>query len=60
LEKEAQKLCQRNTTSPSLAEIPLVQSVRERADEGIPSANDKHPAGAAFKELAAKVIKLLL
>ena len=45
---------------PILAEIPLVQSVRERADEGIPSANDKHPAGAAFKELAAQVIKLLL
>jgi ATP-binding protein involved in chromosome partitioning len=45
---------------PALAEIPIVQSVGERADLGIPSANDKNPAGAAFKELAAEVIKLLL
>ena len=45
---------------PVLAEIPLVQSVRERGDEGIPSANDKHPAGAAFKELAAKVIQVIV
>ncbi|NLA16249.1 MAG: Mrp/NBP35 family ATP-binding protein [Bacteroidales bacterium] len=43
-----------------LAEIPIVQSVRERGDEGIPSANDKNPAGKAFKELAEKVIKQLI
>ncbi len=44
---------------PLLAQIPIVQSVCERGDAGIPVANDKNTAGLAFKDLAGKLISLL-
>lgn len=45
---------------PVLAEIPLIQGVCERGDAGIPVANDKNAAGDAFKDLAGKLISLLV
>ncbi|MDR2389240.1 MAG: Mrp/NBP35 family ATP-binding protein [Tannerellaceae bacterium] len=43
---------------PLLGQIPLVQAIREGADQGLPSALDAHhPAGAAFRELAREVTK---
>ena len=44
---------------PLLAQIPIVQSVCERGDAGIPVANDKNAAGQAFKDLAGKLTSLL-
>ncbi|HBG52984.1 MAG TPA: sodium:proton antiporter [Rikenellaceae bacterium] len=44
---------------PLLAQIPIVLSVCERGDAGIPVANDKNAAGQAFKDLAGKLISLL-
>ncbi len=45
---------------PVLAEIPLIQGVCDRGDAGIPVANDKNAAGDAFKDLAGKLISLLV
>ncbi len=45
---------------PVLAEIPLIQGVCDRGDAGIPVANDKNAAGDAFKNLAGKLISLLV
>lgn len=42
---------------PFLGEIPLVQSLREGADEGTPAAlNDENPMSEAFAKLAENVI----
>lgn len=41
---------------PMLGEIPLVQSIREGGDEGMPIAlRDGHPAARIFDEIAAKL-----
>jgi ATP-binding protein involved in chromosome partitioning len=41
---------------PFLGEIPIVQSIREGGDKGIPAVVDDEPvAKAAFTELAQKV-----
>lgn len=45
---------------PVLAEIPFIQGVCDRGDAGIPVANDKNAAGDAFKDLAGKLISLLV
>lgn len=43
---------------PLLGQIPLVQSIRESGDEGIPSAaNEDSITGIAFRELASLVVK---
>lgn len=42
---------------PLLQQIPIVQSIREDSDMGTPSAlNTAGPIGAAFKELAERVV----
>ncbi len=38
---------------PLLAQIPLVQSIREGGDDGMPAALSDRPDGKAFRELAA-------
>lgn len=40
---------------PVLAQIPLVQGICDRCDNGIPVANEHHPAAEAFRELARTV-----
>jgi ATP-binding protein involved in chromosome partitioning len=43
-----------------LGQIPLVQSIREGGDDGMPAAlNNENPTGQAFAELAGKVIEQL-
>lgn len=43
---------------PFLGEIPLVQTIREGADEGVPIVTDEqNPASKAFMELAEQVIR---
>lgn len=43
---------------PLLGQIPLVQSIREGGDFGVPAASDENsPMGKAFMELAANTIK---
>jgi ATP-binding protein involved in chromosome partitioning len=37
---------------PLLGQIPLVQSIRESGDSGLPAAMKDGPAAEAFKELA--------
>jgi ATP-binding protein involved in chromosome partitioning len=40
---------------PLLAQLPIVQNIRESGDEGMPVALKKNAAGAAFLDLANKV-----
>ena len=41
---------------PLLGQIPLVQSIREGGDEGMPIAMQKgHPAAAQFEEIARRL-----
>lgn len=42
---------------PLLARIPLVQSIREGGDSGLPAALTDRPDGQAFMELAANLTK---
>lgn len=42
---------------PLLGQIPLVQSIREGGDEGIPSASQNSIVGNAFRDLAKSVAK---
>ncbi|MDR1646314.1 MAG: Mrp/NBP35 family ATP-binding protein [Tannerellaceae bacterium] len=43
---------------PLLGQIPLVQSIREGADQGAPVALDpSNPAGQAFRDLAQSVVR---
>ena len=45
---------------PLLGQIPLVQSIREGGDDGVPAASDEQSTmGKAFLELAANTIKQL-
>ncbi len=44
---------------PLLAQIPIVQSIRESGDEGLPAALQKNAAGTAFLLLAEEVTKRL-
>ncbi len=45
---------------PLLGQIPIVQSIREGGDKGIPSALDPvSPEGKAFNELAREVIRVV-
>ncbi len=44
---------------PLLAQIPIVQSIREGGDEGRPIALQKNAAGAAFLSLAEELVKRL-
>ena len=45
----------RNLDIPFLGQIPLVQDIREGADEGTPVALQDRPDGQAFLELASKL-----
>ncbi len=42
---------------PILGQIPIVQSIREGSDSGIPPATDNKIIGQTFKELAINVVK---
>jgi ATP-binding protein involved in chromosome partitioning len=44
---------------PLLAQIPIVQSICESGDEGLPIALKENAAGKAFLELAGKVAAAL-
>ena len=44
---------------PLLAQIPIVQSIRESGDQGVPSAVEAGVESIAFKELADKLIAQL-
>jgi ATP-binding protein involved in chromosome partitioning len=56
--RDGVKKLSENLDVPFLGEIPLVQSIREGADEGIPVVCDpENPASRAFMELADQVIR---
>lgn len=56
--KEGAKNLAREMDLPLLGQIPLVQSIREGGDSGVPAAkDDQSPMGKAFLELAANTIK---
>ncbi|MDR2448777.1 MAG: Mrp/NBP35 family ATP-binding protein [Prevotellaceae bacterium] len=44
---------------PLLAQLPIVQSIRESGDEGTPIALKKNAAGTAFLALAGKIATML-
>lgn len=55
--KEGCKKLAESTGTPFLGQIPMIQSICEDADNGVPSALIAHsPAGSAFIELAKKLI----
>lgn len=54
--KEGGKQLAEKYNLPLLGQIPLVQSIREGGDEGIPQALEKSPAAKAFEHLAAQFV----
>ncbi len=58
--KEGCKKLAEDRNIPLLGQIPLVQSIREGGDSGVPAALDEHsPMGKAFAELTQNVITQL-
>ena len=56
--KEGAKKLSEEMNVPLLAQIPIVQSIREGGDKGEPVALDENTiTGKAFEELAQKVVK---
>jgi len=55
--KEGGKVLADKMGVPLLGQIPLVQSICESGDKGIPVAIDDSPAGMAFMALAGEVIR---
>ncbi|MBN2766135.1 MAG: Mrp/NBP35 family ATP-binding protein [Paludibacteraceae bacterium] len=56
--KEGGKRLAEELSVPLLAQIPLVQSIREHGDAGLPVATDDQTvSGLAFRQLAEKVVE---
>ncbi len=55
--KEGCKKLSKKFKVPILGEIPIVQSIREGGDSGLPSVIDNKITGQYFKELAINVVK---
>lgn len=56
--KEGGKRLAEELGIPLLGQVPLVQSIREAGDEGLPIAlRVGHPAATIFSEIATKVVK---
>ncbi len=54
--KDGGKDLARNLQVPLLGQIPLVQSIREAGDEGVPiSMQQGHPAAQVFEEICRKI-----
>ncbi|MBG0860824.1 MAG: Mrp/NBP35 family ATP-binding protein [Bacteroidales bacterium] len=54
--KEGCKILAEKTGVPLLGQIPLVQSICESGDKGLPAALDDSPAGQAFMALAGVLL----
>ena len=57
--KEGARRLAEETNLPLLAEIPLIQSVRESGDEGHPASANASAAGAFYRTLAKNVVSEL-
>jgi ATP-binding protein involved in chromosome partitioning len=57
--KDGAKIIAQKLQLPLLAQIPMVQSIRESGDNGDPIARKDTPDGAAFRRLAEEVGKTL-
>ena len=53
--KEGGKILSEKMNVPLLGQIPLVQSIREGSDNGLPVALNDSVSGHAFMELAARL-----